>query len=80
MTRNIKIVKNEENPETPEVLADAIIRIANAFEKLMSQELKQEALVALLKEMPGMTTVGKRDIALILTNLKRLKGYYVRSK
>ena len=78
MVRNIKVIKNKENPETPEVLASSIIRIASAFESLMTQELKQDALVALLKEMPGMATIGKREINMVLSNLKRLRGYYIK--
>ena len=78
MSRNIKVRKNEENPETPEVLAASIIKIANAFEKLMTAELKQSALVALIRDMPGMASIGKGEVDLVLTNLKKLKGYYIR--
>ena len=81
MAKNIKVVKNEENPETPEVLAASIIQIASAFEKLMATKtLTDRAILALLKDMPGMQLVGKTEIRLVLENLKRLKGYYVRSK
>lgn len=80
MARNIRVKKNEENPETPEVLASSIIRIASAFEKLMTSELKDDALIALLREMPGMNGIRKGEVKLILNNLKKLKSYYVRSK
>jgi hypothetical protein len=80
MARNIKVIKNADNPETPEVLADSIIRIANAFEKLMTSELRQDALVALLRDMPGMMGIGKGEVNLILNNLRKLKSYYIRSK
>ncbi|MDE2233907.1 MAG: hypothetical protein KGJ90_07445, partial [Patescibacteria group bacterium] len=63
MARNIKVKKNEENPETPEVMAASIITIADAFEKLMmSGKLEQRAIVALLKDMPGMQAIGKVEI------------------
>ena len=79
MAKNIKVIKNEENPETPEVLAASLIKIAEAFEVLLSRgQLNQKAIVALLKDMPGMTTIGKYEIGLVLDNLKRLKSYYVR--
>lgn len=79
MARNIKVKKNEENPETPEVMAASIITIADAFEKLMmSGKLEQRAIVALLKDMPGMQAIGKVEIRLVLDNLKKLKSYYVR--
>ncbi len=78
MARNIKVVKNADNPETPEVLASSIIKIAGALEKLMTQELRQDALVALLRDMPGMQGIGKGEVNLVLNNLKKLKSYYVR--
>ena len=78
MARNIKVKKNEENPETPEVLAASIIKIASAFEQLLTGPLRQDAIVALLLNMRGMAGVGKREAELILDNLKRLKGYYIR--
>ncbi len=79
MARNIKVIKNQENPETPEVLASSLIKIADAFEKLLAGgELNEFAIVALLKDMPGMQNVGKTEIRLVLQNLKKLKSYYVR--
>jgi len=78
MARNVRVIKNEQNPETPEVLASSIIKIATAFEKLMTSQLKQDALVALLQDMRGMNGVGKKEINLVLDNLKRLKSYYIR--
>ena len=79
MAKNVKVIKDIENPETPEVLAKSIITIASAFEKLMSsKQLNDHAIIALLKDMPGMVKVGKTEIRLVLDNLKRLKGYYVK--
>lgn len=79
MARNIKVIKNQENPESPEVLASSLIKIADAFEKLLAGgELNEFAIIALLKDMPGMQSVGKTEIRLVLQNLKKLKSYYVR--
>ena len=79
MTRNIKVIKNEENPESPEILASSLIKIADAFEKLLNNgALNEVAIIALLKDMPGMQSIGKTEIRLVLQNLKRLKSYYVR--
>lgn len=76
---NIRIKKNEETPESPEILAASLIKIADSFEKLMGQKegLTQDGIVALLFNMRG-NTVGKVEIRVILENLKRLKSYYVR--
>lgn len=76
---NIKVVKSQNEPESPEILASSLIKIANAFEKLLVKgELNEFAIVALLRAMPGMQQVGKREIELVLHNLKRLKSYYIR--
>lgn len=37
-----------------------------------------EALVALIKYMPGMAQTSVTDIRLVLRKLKELTGYYVR--
>ncbi len=78
MARNVKIKKNEENPETPEILANSILRIAKAFEILMAGPLTQKAYISLLHGMPGMQQVSKTQIKLVLENLKKLKSYYIR--
>lgn len=75
---NIKIKKNEENPESAEVLAENIIKIASGFEKLLNTSLKEDAIVQLLMGMSGMAGVSKSQIRLILKNLKRLKAWYVK--
>ncbi len=76
---NIKIKKNEEKPESKEILAEAIIKIANSFEQLLSTPLKEDAIVQLLMGMPGMSgKITKSQIKLILKNLKRLKAWYVK--
>ncbi len=75
---NIKIKKNEENPESKEVLAEAIIKIASGFEQLLNTQLKEQAIVQLLMGMSGMAGVSKSQITLILGNLKRLKAWYIK--
>lgn len=75
---SIKIKKNEENPESAEVLAENIIKIANGFEQLLNTPLKESAIVQLLMGMSGMAGVSKHQIKLILGNLKRLKGWYIK--
>ncbi len=78
MPRNIKVIKNEENPETPEVLADSIIRISKGFDQLTKQGLTEDAIVVLLKGMRGMNEVSVPGIRLVLQNLPKLASYYVR--
>ena len=78
MARNVKVIKNEETPETPEVLADSIIRISKGFQHLTTQGLNQKAIIVLLKGMNGMNAVPVPAIRLVLENLPKLASYYVR--
>lgn len=76
---NVKIKKTEGNEESAEILAAAVIKIAEGFEQLLNTPLKEKAIVALIAHMPGMSgQVSKGQIELILSNLKRLKAWYVK--
>ena len=72
---NIKVVKNAENPESTEILAEAIIRIGENFEKLQKSGINREAIVVLIHDM---TKLPKRDIGLVLNSLAKMKGWYCR--
>lgn len=78
MVRNIRILKNDEQPETPELLADSIVRISKAFGQLSEQGLTTNGIVVLLKGMKGMNEVSVPSIRLVLENLPKLASYYVR--
>ena len=79
----IKIKKNEENPETTEILAEAIIKISETMEKLSEQSgLSEKALIVLIQDNCGCLSRGgkpsKRTVEIILDSMKTLKGYYLR--
>lgn len=76
--RNIRVIKDAENPETPEILAASIIRISEGFKAMKRDGLTDEALIALLKGMKGMSHVKQDDIALVLENLPKLSSYYIK--
>jgi len=77
--QNVRVIKNEEKPETPEVLAESIIRISDGFKELTNQGLTQRAIIILLQGMPSVgTTVSRTDIQTILDNLPKLASYYVK--
>lgn len=78
MARNIKVIKNEHEPETPEVLASSLIAIAKGLEKLTNTPLTENAIVVLLKGMPGMSYTSSKEVRLVLQNLKKLTSYYIR--
>jgi hypothetical protein len=77
---NVKIKKTEGAEESAEILASAIIRIANSFESLLNTSLKEEAIIALISNMPGTkpADVSKGQIQLVLKNLRRLKAWYIK--
>lgn len=79
-TNNIKVIKNTENPETPEILAEALIKIGDAMERLCQKGgLDDDAISALIVNMKGMQgKIGKNDVRLVMDGLSRLKSYYIR--
>lgn len=75
---NIKIKKNEENPESVELLAQSIIQVAEGFEKVLNSPLTQRALIVLLQDGIGQGKITKSQIKLVLDALPRLKAWYVK--
>lgn len=47
---NIKIKKNEEAPETAELLAASIVHVAEGFERLRKSALTDRAIIVLLQD------------------------------
>lgn len=77
--QNIKIVKNEEKPETPELLAASLIAISDAMTKLSGKgNLENKAIALLVKSMPYCSHLKLEEINLVLENLPKLKSYYIR--
>jgi len=81
-TNNIQVVKDPVNPETPQLLAAAIISISESMKKLAGPGgLTEDAVAALVVNMRGnVGKVSKGDVLLVLDGLTRLKSYYVRNK
>ena len=46
--QNIKVIKDEEKPETPEIIAQALITISKGFEEFLNSSLSRRALITLL--------------------------------
>jgi len=77
---NVRVIKDEVNPETPEILAASLIQIGEAMERLTKRPggLDNDGIVALVCNMRGMSGVSKADVKLVLESLGRLKSYYIR--
>jgi len=78
--KNIRISKSDENPETTELLASSVVKVAEAFEKIQKSPLRQRAIVVLLQNGIGAGRITKSQIQLVLDNLPRLKAWYVKEK
>lgn len=83
----IKIKKNKEKPETTEILAEAIIKISEAIEKLSKESgLSEEALIVLIQNNCESVSnsrytkakPSKKVVRVILESMKTLRGYYLR--
>jgi hypothetical protein len=68
-------VKKSNPPESTEILADAIVRISEALDKLSASGLNRNAIVILIQ---ARTKMAKREIEAVLDAQKRLAGWYCR--
>ena len=75
---NIKIKKSDENPESAELLAASVIKVAEGFEKILKSPLRQRAIIVLLQDGIGATRITKSQISLVLEALPRLKAWYIK--
>ena len=73
---NLKVVKSDP-PESTEIMAEAIIKISAAMDKMLNAPggLTREAIVILIHEA---TKVGKPHIRAVLDALPKLRGWYCR--
>jgi hypothetical protein len=78
MKKPIKIIKDDQNPESAELLAKSIIQVANGFNQLLNSNLKNRAIEVLLLDMIGQGKIGRGQIRLVLDNLPRLKAWYIK--
>jgi len=72
---HVSVKKNAEKPESTEILAEAIIRIGQGFEKLKQSGVNERAILVLVADHSG---VGKTEIRKVLDSLRQLRGYYCR--
>lgn len=75
--KNIRIKKDEEKPESVELLAKSIIQVSEGFAKILNSSLSQRALIVLLHDAIG-AKISKGQIRLVLEALPRLKSWYIK--
>jgi hypothetical protein len=69
----IVVKQKPEEPVAPEIIAKAIIDIAESARKALSAGLTREAIVTLIHAQGG---VGKPDIRMVLNNLSDLRRHW----
>ena len=77
---NIKIKKTEGAEESVELMAQSVVQVAKASEKLLNSGLTKRAIVILLQAGIGASRISQTQIYLVLDNLPRLKAWYVKEK
>ena len=75
---NIKIKKDEDNPESVELLAQSIVKVADGFDRLLKSSLHERAYLTLLHDYIGAGKINKKQISLVLKALPRLKAWYIK--
>lgn len=69
----VKVIKNEVKPESAEILAEAIVSIGNAMDKLSASGLNENAIIILIQ---AETKLSRVNIAKVLRALKQLRAWY----
>ncbi len=76
----ITVRTDEENPEPVEMIADAIMRVADAFDRINKSSLSERAIILLLHDAIGASNISKKQIGYVLKYAPLLKNYYLRTQ
>lgn len=83
--KTITVKTNEENPEPVEIIADAIIKISDAFDKIKNGRLQRRALLLLIKDNCDQVGNGYRkkpialgDVEKVLDSIEGLRKAYIK--
>lgn len=83
--KTITVKTDEENPEAIEIIADAIIKIADAFDRIEKSKLSRRALILLIQDNCEHVGQGFRkkpiargDIEKVLDSIQSLKKAYIK--
>jgi hypothetical protein len=71
----VTVKQNPENEVPAEVLAEAIVQVADAAKRLLSSRLTKRAILVLLHDSSG---VGMRDIEYVLDHAAQLAFVYIK--
>lgn len=84
-TGTITVKTDEENPESVEIIADSIIKISDAFERIEKGKLSRRALILLIQyncEQVGRgyrkKPISQGDVEKVLDSIATLKRAYIK--
>ena len=63
-----------------EDIADGIVKIAEAFKKMQSSQLKQNTIITLMHSMIDSTHITKKQIKAVLECGAKLDSHFLKSK
>jgi len=75
--KTVTIKTDEQDPEPVELIADSIIKISNAFDKLRTSRLKKRAILVLIRDQTN-PPVSMRTIEAILDIAGSLKDIFIK--
>lgn len=70
------IRNSEEQPVPTEIIAESIVKISKAAERMIASGLNRRALVTLIHELVP-TGIGKREVAAVLDVLPQLEKMFI---
>ena len=76
--QTVTVKTDEENPEPVELIADSIIKISDAFDKIKNSRLNERAVILLIKDSISGNAIGLKDIENVLHAAASLKKNYIK--
>lgn len=77
MHKKVEVKQDPEKPIPAELMAQAIVDIADAMKKLNASRLTRAAIVTLIKDKSG---IDKNKIEIVLNNLDELERNWLKKK
>lgn len=74
-THSLKIIQDKEKPIAADIMAQAIVDIAEAMQYLNRTRLNRRAVVTLIHEH---SKIPRRDIEIVLNNLESLEETWLK--
>ncbi len=84
MPKRVAILQDAENPESPELIAQAVIDVSKAARKLLGSKLTEDAIITLIRnKIPqsryyGQKNTGKKAIREVLQTAAKLDRFYIK--